>query len=113
VAAVVDPRFEVDEFLELARYMGVRIEHVFETHNHADHVSGHGRLAAATGSAIHTTVWRSRTDVRERSPIAVVCGSGRRAAVAASLVQRAGGTAIHVIEGGAPAWGRLGHPLER
>ncbi len=44
VAAVVDPRFEVDEYLELARYMGVGIEHVFETHNHADHVSGHGRL---------------------------------------------------------------------
>ena len=53
MAAVVDPRFEVDEYLELARYMGVRIEHVFETHNHADHVSGHGRLAAATGAAIH------------------------------------------------------------
>jgi glyoxylase-like metal-dependent hydrolase (beta-lactamase superfamily II)/rhodanese-related sulfurtransferase len=53
VAAVVDPRFEVDEYLELARYMGVGIEHVFETHNHADHVSGHGRLAAATGAEIH------------------------------------------------------------
>jgi glyoxylase-like metal-dependent hydrolase (beta-lactamase superfamily II)/rhodanese-related sulfurtransferase len=53
VAAVVDPRFEVDEYLDLARYMGVRIDHVFETHNHADHVSGHGRLAAATGSVIH------------------------------------------------------------
>jgi hydroxyacylglutathione hydrolase len=53
LAAVVDPRFEVDEYLELARYMGVRIEHVFETHNHADHVSGHGRLAAATGATIH------------------------------------------------------------
>ena len=53
MAAVVDPRFEVDEYLALARYMGVRIEHVFETHTHADHVSGHGRLAAATGAAIH------------------------------------------------------------
>jgi glyoxylase-like metal-dependent hydrolase (beta-lactamase superfamily II)/rhodanese-related sulfurtransferase len=53
IAAVVDPRFEVDDYLELARYMGVRIEHVFETHNHADHVSGHGRLAAATGATIH------------------------------------------------------------
>jgi rhodanese-related sulfurtransferase/glyoxylase-like metal-dependent hydrolase (beta-lactamase superfamily II) len=31
----------------------VRIEHVLETHNHADHVSGHGRLAAATGATIH------------------------------------------------------------
>jgi hydroxyacylglutathione hydrolase len=53
VAAVVDPSFEVDEYLELARYMGVSIEHVFETHNHADHVSGHGRLSAATGASLH------------------------------------------------------------
>ncbi len=53
VAAVVDPRFEVDEYLEFARYVGVSIEHVFETHNHADHVSGHGRLCAATGATIH------------------------------------------------------------
>jgi hydroxyacylglutathione hydrolase len=53
VAAVVDPRFEIDDYLLLARYMNVRIEHVFETHNHADHVSGHGRLAAATGATIH------------------------------------------------------------
>ena len=53
VAAVVDPRFEVDDYLELARYMGVSIEHVLETHNHADHDSGHGRLAAATGATIH------------------------------------------------------------
>jgi len=53
VAAVVDPRFEIDEYLQLARYMGVSIEHIFETHNHADHVSGHGRLAAATGASIH------------------------------------------------------------
>jgi hydroxyacylglutathione hydrolase len=53
VAAVVDPRFEIDEYLRLSRYMGVSIEHVLETHNHADHVSGHGRLAAATGATIH------------------------------------------------------------
>ena len=53
VAAVVDPRFEIDEYLELARFFGVVIEHVLETHNHADHVSGHGRLAAATGATIH------------------------------------------------------------
>jgi hydroxyacylglutathione hydrolase len=53
VAAVIDPRFEIDEYLELASYLNVRIEHVLETHNHADHVSGHGRLAAATGATIH------------------------------------------------------------
>jgi hydroxyacylglutathione hydrolase len=53
VAAVVDPRLEIGEYLRLARYTGVRIEHILETHTHADHVSGHGRLAAATGAAIH------------------------------------------------------------
>lgn len=53
VAAVVDPKLDVEEYLALARYLGVRIEHVLETHNHADHVSGHGRLASATGATIH------------------------------------------------------------
>jgi hydroxyacylglutathione hydrolase len=53
VAAVVDPRFEIECYLELARYLNARIEHVLETHTHADHVSGHGRLAAATGARIH------------------------------------------------------------
>jgi rhodanese-related sulfurtransferase len=53
VAAVIDPRLDIDEYLRLARYLGARIEHVLETHNHADHVSGHGRLAASTGATIH------------------------------------------------------------
>jgi len=53
VAAVVDPRFEIDAYIEYARYAGVHIDHVLETHNHADHVSGHGRLAAAAGATIH------------------------------------------------------------
>ncbi len=53
VAAVVDPRLDIDEYLRLARYTGVHVERILETHNHADHVSGHGRLAAATGAAIH------------------------------------------------------------
>jgi rhodanese-related sulfurtransferase len=45
-------------------------------------------------------------------PVAVVCGSGERSAVAASLLQRLGARdVIHVIEGGVPKWGRLGHPL--
>jgi glyoxylase-like metal-dependent hydrolase (beta-lactamase superfamily II)/rhodanese-related sulfurtransferase len=53
VAAVVDPQWDIEPYLELSRLHGVRIEHVLETHNHADHVSGHGRLARATGAAIH------------------------------------------------------------
>jgi hydroxyacylglutathione hydrolase len=53
VAAVVDPQWDIDPYLHLARLHGVRIAHVLETHNHADHVSGHGRLARATGATIH------------------------------------------------------------
>jgi hydroxyacylglutathione hydrolase len=53
VGAVVDPRFEIDVYLEMARYFHITIEHILETHNHADHLSGHGRLAAATGAVIH------------------------------------------------------------
>ena len=53
VAAVIDPKYDVDVYLELARYLGVRIEHVLETHEHADHRSGHGRLAVATGARVH------------------------------------------------------------
>ncbi|HYP55614.1 MAG TPA: rhodanese-like domain-containing protein [Solirubrobacterales bacterium] len=52
-ALVVDPQWDIDPYLQLSRLHGVRVEHVLETHNHADHVSGHGRLARATGAAIH------------------------------------------------------------
>ena len=53
VAAVVDPQWDIDPYLRLSRLHGMRIEHVLETHNHADHVSGHGRLARASGATIH------------------------------------------------------------
>ena len=55
VAAVVDPQWDIDPYLRLSRLHGVRIEHVLETHNHADHVSGHGRLVRATGAVIHVS----------------------------------------------------------
>jgi hydroxyacylglutathione hydrolase len=55
IAAVVDPQWDIDPYLQLARLHGVRIAHVLETHNHADHVSGHGRLARATGATIHVS----------------------------------------------------------
>lgn len=50
--AVVDPRWEIEPYLELANKHGFRIRHIIETHNHADHVSGHGRLVAVTGAEV-------------------------------------------------------------
>jgi rhodanese-related sulfurtransferase len=47
-------------------------------------------------------------------PVAVLCSSGQRAAVAASLLKRLGaGRAIHVVDGGVPRWEREGWPVER
>lgn len=53
VAVVVDPQWDVEPYRRLASLHGVRIGHILETHTHADHVSGHGRLAQATGATIH------------------------------------------------------------
>lgn len=48
-----------------------------------------------------------------KRPVAVICGSGQRAATAASLIERFGAErVIHVVDGGVPKWGRLGYPLE-
>ena len=55
VAAVIDPKWDVEDYLTLAEEHGFAIAHVLETHNHADHVSGHGRLAAATGATIRVS----------------------------------------------------------
>ena len=47
-------------------------------------------------------------------PVAVICGSGQRAAVAASLLQRYGAEqVIHVVDGGVPLWKREGWPTEQ
>jgi phosphoglycolate phosphatase-like HAD superfamily hydrolase len=50
LGAVVDPKRDVAEYLELAATHGFTIAHVIETHNHADHVSGRACLAEATGA---------------------------------------------------------------
>jgi glyoxylase-like metal-dependent hydrolase (beta-lactamase superfamily II) len=52
-AAVIDPRRDVDEYLEEARRQNLTIRHVIETHLHADFVSGHRELAARTGAKIY------------------------------------------------------------
>jgi hydroxyacylglutathione hydrolase len=54
-AAVIDPKWEIDDYLALADEHGYAITHIFETHNHADHLSGRGRLAAATTATIHVS----------------------------------------------------------
>ena len=52
-AVVVDPQRDVDLYLKAAQEHGLTIRHIFETHLHADFVSGHRELAARTGAQIY------------------------------------------------------------
>ena len=50
-AVVIDPRPDVEVYIDLARRRKLSITHVFETHIHADFMSGARELAARTGTA--------------------------------------------------------------
>jgi hydroxyacylglutathione hydrolase len=52
-AVVVDPQRDVELYLKAAADHGVTIRHIFESHLHADFVSGHKELAARTGATIY------------------------------------------------------------
>jgi glyoxylase-like metal-dependent hydrolase (beta-lactamase superfamily II) len=52
-AFVVDPSIDIEHYLDLAAARGWRISRVFDTHLHADHLSGARALAAATGASLH------------------------------------------------------------
>lgn len=51
-AAVIDPLRDIDTYLDLAREHKATIKYIFETHFHADFVSGHLDLARETGATI-------------------------------------------------------------
>jgi hydroxyacylglutathione hydrolase len=53
VAAVIDPQRDVDLYLDFARKKSLSIEHIVESHLHADFVSGHHELAERTGARIY------------------------------------------------------------
>jgi hydroxyacylglutathione hydrolase len=51
-AAVIDPLRDVEVYIQMAQEQGVKIKYIFETHFHADFVSGHLELAQKTGAPI-------------------------------------------------------------
>lgn len=59
--AVVDPKRDIQDYLDIAREEGMQITHVFNTHVHADHVSGDQELRYATGADIY---------IHEKAPVA-------------------------------------------
>ena len=53
IALAIDPRLDVvEQFAAAARHRGVRLQHVLDTHTHADHLSGVRRLAERTGATV-------------------------------------------------------------
>jgi hydroxyacylglutathione hydrolase len=62
-AIVIDPRWDIEVYLETARVESLRIVHVLDTHDHADHVSGRERLAAVTGARVHRPVTDGEPDL--------------------------------------------------
>ncbi len=51
-AAIIDPLREVQQYIDMAEERGAKIKYIFETHFHADFVSGHVDLSKKTGAPI-------------------------------------------------------------
>lgn len=52
-AVVVDPKRDVQDYMDISRDEGMKITHIIETHVHADHVSGNQELKSRTGADIY------------------------------------------------------------
>ena len=66
-AAIIDPLRDIDEYINLAKERNAGIKYIFETHFHADFVSGHIDLSQATGAPI---IYGPKTETRFKSTIA-------------------------------------------
>ncbi|MFW5866855.1 MAG: MBL fold metallo-hydrolase [Armatimonadota bacterium] len=67
-AAVIDPRRDVDVYIDLAHEEGLRITHVFETHRNEDYLVGSREIAARTGAEVYhheATDWGYGNDCAE------------------------------------------------
>lgn len=99
-AAVIDPRRDVDVFVELAAKHKLRITHALEMHIHADFVSGSRELANKL----------ERLD--KTKPVVVYCASGYRSSIATGILKRHGFT-VYNVPGSYKAWIAAGYPVEK
>jgi len=58
---VVDPKRDVQEYMDISRDEGMKITHIIETHVHADHVSGSQELKSRTGADIYYSEYAPMT----------------------------------------------------
>jgi rhodanese-related sulfurtransferase len=82
---------------------------IIDVRDHADWEAGH--LPASVCIPWHD-ITGIPAGIDAAEPIAVICASGQRAGIAASVLAAHGaGRVVHITEGGVPQWGRLGGPL--
>jgi glyoxylase-like metal-dependent hydrolase (beta-lactamase superfamily II) len=58
-AAIIDPLRDIEDYLQMAEERKSKIKYIFETHFHADFVSGHIDLSKATGAPLFMAKYRS------------------------------------------------------
>lgn len=58
--AIIDPLREVQSYIDKANKNNAKIKYIFETHFHADFVSGHVTLAKETGATIVYAICRNK-----------------------------------------------------
>jgi hydroxyacylglutathione hydrolase len=107
VAAVVDPRRDVDVYLDAAKEDNLRITHVVETHLHNDYVSGGRELAALTGA---THVIGAGAELRYDHHPLRGGGSFEVGSLRFDVLDTPGHTPEHVAYAVADAW-RADEPL--
>ena len=69
--AIIDPLREVKPYIDRAKLDGAKIKYIFETHFHADFVSGHVTLSKETGASI---VFGPKAETTFKSIIALIGG---------------------------------------
>ena len=76
LAAVVDPAWDIEKILELARKNGLRVIYAINTHHHPDHTSGNDEIVKATGTKIVAhEASRNRKDVAAKDGETLRLGS--------------------------------------
>src|SRR5438046_882284 len=119
-AAVIDPKRDVADYLETAQRERLKIVAVFETHPHADFVSGHVELAQRTGAPIYIShlapAKYERKPVREGEVIRVgtleivVMETPGHSPDSASFLVKVAGMPVSVFSGDTLFAGDVGRP---
>jgi rhodanese-related sulfurtransferase len=102
-------RIQVPDLYE--RWRNHSIRQILDVREQPEWDEGH--IAGSVHKPYHD-IDRIPAEIDPGQPVAVICSSGRRSVVGASVLRRHGAiNVIHVADGGVGTWGELGHSMER